>query len=192
MVIPQEKLHAVQGDVRVAGGNLSLPARVYEGQYGDFTVCVRWQINASVSSRVQSSELVWNFSTFDTVPQPNAKFDQTYQHYLVYALYTGSQADREDYTEIRVEYTPVYDGSNGQNNPKITSERTRLAECDLKEYWGEGHGERVLLDAGGGGYEGPDAEVYQFPTAYAAKLYLNGEFAAELTLLPEGGEWLEP
>ena len=190
VVIPQEKLYAVQGDER-GGGNLGVPARVYEGRYGDFTIRVQWQTTASVNSQVKSSELFWSFSTFDTVPRPNAEFDQTYQNYLVCALYTGSPADRENYTKIRVEYAPVYDSSNGQENTKIASEGTRWGERDLKEYWGEGFGDRIFLDGGGGGYEGPDVEAYQFPVAYGAELYLNGEFAAELTLLPEGGEWLD-
>ena len=191
VVIPQEKLHAVQGDER-DGGNLGVPAWVYEGQYGDFTICVQWQTTASVNSRVQSSELFWSFSTFDTVPRPNAEFDQTYQNYLVCALYTGSSADRENYTRLEVEYTPVYDDADWGDSPKITSEKMRWCERDLKEYWGEEHrGDWIFLVGGGGGYEGPNAVTYQFPTAYAAKLYLNGEFAAELTLLPEGGEWLD-
>ena len=49
----------------------------------------------------------------------------------------------------------------------------------------------IFLTAGGGGYEGPGAEVYRFPSFYAAELYLNGAKAAELTLLPAGGgEWI--
>ena len=50
----------------------------------------------------------------------------------------------------------------------------------------------IFLSGGGGGLSGDELGTYGLPSAYAVDLYLNGEFAAELTLLPEeGGEWIE-
>ncbi len=189
VVVPQEELQAVQGDQR-AGGNLGVPAWVYEGQYGDFTIRLQWQTTASVNS-YQSSGGFWSFPVFDTTPKIHGEFDRAERSYLVYAVYNGDPADRERYREIRVEYTPIYSGAGGEDKVKITSEQTRQDERDLEEYWNEYTGDWIFLDGGGGGYEGPEADTYQFPSAYGAKLYLNGEFASELTLLPaEGGEWI--
>ena len=68
-----------------------------------------------------------------------------------------------------------------------------MGDRDLTGYWDEASGNWIFLIAGGGGYDGPEAELYQFPSEYAAKLYLNGELAAELALRPvEGGKWIEP
>ena len=45
----------------------------------------------------------------------------------------------------------------------------------------------LFLGGGGSGYQGL-GELAPLPASYAADLYLNGELAAELTLLPvEGG-----
>ncbi len=189
VVIPQEGIRAVPGDQR-DGGNLGLPAKVYEARYGDFAIRVQWQTTSSINSVVPGG---WMTSTFDDTPKPHGTFDRTSQSYMVTALYTGDPADRGKYSNIRVEYTPVYDDAAGQDWPKITPERSWWGDRDLTGYWDEASGNWIFLIAGGGGYDGSEAELYQFPSEYAAKLYLNGELAAELALRPvEGGEWIEP
>lgn len=193
VIVPLDDMKAVQGDQR-DGGNLAAPAWVYEAQYGDFAIRLQWQTSVSVDSYTSSGGF-WSFPVFDSTPNTHADFGQSYHSYILYAFYAGDPADKEKYAEIRVEYTPVYAdaGADGQDSPKISSERTRWDERDLEEYWSEGHGDLIFLTAGGGGYEGLGAEAYRFPSSYEAELYLNGTKAAELTLLPVGGgEWIEP
>ena len=196
VVVPLGEMKAVQGDVR-DGGNLGLPARVYEARYGDFTICLQWQTTVSVDSYTVSDGL-WAFPVFDSVPRPNGTFEQAYRHRMIYALYTGDPADKATYTQIGVSVSPVdADGSSpdlghpqmGYSNSGGSSVGTdwenRVFEDTDWDDW-------IFLTGGGSGYSGPDAEITWFPAAYRGELYLNGKTAAELSLLPvEGGEWLE-
>lgn len=191
VIIPLDDMRAVQGDRR-SGGNIALPAWVYEAQYEDFTIRLQWQTTTSVrSSYTQSSNTFWSFPIFETAPKPHGEFDQAERSYILYALYTGSEADRERYSEIRVEYAPVYNSQGDRpDRPKVTSEVTRWGDRDLKEYWAERSEDWIFLVGGGGGYEGGAEGEYLFPSSYDARLYLNGQ-TVKLTLLPvEGGEWL--
>ena len=192
VVLPLDKMRAVQGDWR-SGGNLGVPARVYEAEYGDFIIRLQWQTTASVSSYGQSSVGVWSFSTYDTAPKPDAKFDQVFQYDMIYAVYAGDPADKGKYTGIGVSVSPVYsDGSSpamgypqmGSNNSGSSSTGTDWGNRELEEGWDD-----WIFLTGGGSSMGWGADgALEFPAAYRAELYLNGKTAAELTLLPvEGG-----
>lgn len=186
VVVPQEGIRAVPGDQRV-NGNLGLPAKVYEAECGDFTIRIQWQTTASVNTLAQGSGGIWMSGSLDPTPKPRIdSFDRVSQNYMVYALYTGDPERRDQYSGIRLSYAPVYG----------TVEKEVIWETrDLRGYWDEVRDDWkwIFLSGGGGGLDGGENEAFRFPDSYAVSLYLNGEEAGELTLLPvEGGEWIEP
>lgn len=206
VVIPQEAPWAVQGDQRVSG-NFAVPAWVYEAQYGDFTLRIQWQTVSAVDSYTQSGDEFWSAPVYSTSAVPDGKFDRVEASYAVYALYTGDPEKKDEYSHIRVRYTPVYKEAAGpqRHSPEgsgVIQMDGRWEDRDLKEYWSEPRDswELIFLNGGGYGYQGSEAAAYQLPDAYEMELYLNGEFAAELELnrdivaepefLPAGGgEW---
>ena len=197
VILPRGPFQAVQGDER-SGGNLGLPAWVYEGQYGDFTIRVQWQTTACVDSTVRHNE--WS-SSFDTNPKPHGEFGQVERSYMVYAVYNGDQDKKSEYTSISVSCLPLYGGSDerpelealdeihlGIHSSSSSSDGSSSGTNILEHGWDDW----IFLSGGGGGLSGDELGTYGLPSAYAVDLYLNGEFAAELTLLPEeGGEWIE-
>ena len=199
VVIPQEGIRAVPGDQRV-NGNLGLPCRVYEARYGDWLIQARWQTTAAVNSLVQNSNGFWNMASFDSTPKPRAQFDQSCDHYQFWAVYTGDPDKKSGYTSISLAALPVYgeedrepesiDPSYLDTDSSGTSNwGNSFGNCVLEDGWED----TVFLSGGGGGMDWGADGADLAPSAYRAKLYLNGGQAAELTLLPvEGGEWIEP
>ena len=201
VILPLDKMRAVRGDRR-DGGNLGVPAWVYEAQYGDFTIRVQWQTMAQVSSQIRYDNWFGSSYTFDTVPKPHAEFDLAGREYIMYAVYSGDPNKKSEYTSISMSGVPVYgefdgrpeveplDGihlgiDSGTSSSDGSSSGTRILE-DGWEDW-------IFLSGAGSSLAGSDLEMYGLPRAYAVDLYLNGELAAELTLLPtEGGGWIEP
>ena len=186
VVLPQESIRAAPGDQR-SNGNLGLPAKVYQAEHGDFTICVQWQTTASVNTLVQGSGGIWISSSLDSTPKPHTgSFDRVSRNSMAYALYTGDPANRDQYSSIRLSFAPVYGGM---------AEKARWGEHDLSAPRDQ-EGEDLnwfFLAGGGGGVDGDENEAFQFPDSYEAELYLNGEPQGSLTLLPvEGGEWIEP
>ncbi len=200
VVLPQGAFQAVQGDAR-SGGNLGVPAWVYEGQYGDFTVRVQWQTTACVNSYFQDGTWFWNTSSFDPVPQPHGEFDRVECSYMIYAVYSGDPDKKDEYNSISVSCLPLYGGSDerpelealdeihlGIHSSSSSSDGSSSGTNILEHGWDDW----IFLSGGGGCLSGDELGTYGLPSAYAVDLYLNGEFAAELTLLPEeGGEWIE-
>lgn len=203
IVLPQEDIWTVQGDAR-DGGNLAVPAWVYEGEYGDFTLRIQWQTMASASSNnIPSSNAFFGISSssFDGKPNPHAEFDLVSAHHFMYAVYHGDPDKKSEYTGISVSCVPVYGKFTGRpgiepldevhlgiDSGSSSSDGSHSGTKILEDGWDDW----IFLSGGGSGLAGSDLETYSMPLAYAVDLYLNGELAAELTLLPEGGEWLEP
>lgn len=195
VIVPLDELRAVQGDQR-SGGNLGLPAKVYEAEYGDFLIHLQWQTISSVDSCTSSGGF-WSYSVFDTTPKPHGTFEKAQQNQMTWAQYTGSPADKEKYTQIGISTSPISgDGSGpdlghpmpGSNNGGGSSNGADWSNKILEEGWEDW----IFLSGSGNGYYGPEAESHRFPSAYRAELYLNGVKAAELTLLPvEGGGWID-
>jgi len=172
-----------------------LPAWTYEAETEDFLIQMRRQTSARVPSEVQSSSF-WSSSTsFDPTPKPDGVFNIGCG-YELQAIYTGDPADKAKYTHIGAASAPIW---NGQERPEMEAPglvdgggSTTGGNMDswswgghtLDSEWLEGDGTVFLC---GGGDSGMSPE--SFPDAYAVDLYLNGELAAELTLLPteQGG-----
>ncbi len=187
IILPQGDFQAVQGDVR-GGGNLSLPAWEYTASAGDFTILMRRQ-TASVVKNPDQSINWFGYASFDTTPQPDGKFgfESAFDHIML-AYYTGTPEDKEKYREIGVSYLPM---QAGEPRPSLRTpdSGSSTGTSSTGAGWGsntlEGDwDDEIFLAGGGSSREG----VVHPPDAYAADLYLNGELAAELTLLPsEGG-----
>ena len=202
IVLPQEDIWMVQGDDREVG-NLAVPAWVYEGEYGDFTLRIQWQTMASASSNIiPGSNAFFGISSrsFDSTPNPHAEFDQVYWDHITYAVYHGDPDKKGGYTGIGVSCVPIYGEPNGQPGVEPLDEGWLGGYSTSSSSGGSHTGTRVLedgwddwifLSGGGGSFAGSGLETHGLPRAYAVDLYLNGEFAAELTLLPKEGEWYE-
>ena len=202
IVLPQEDIWTVQGDAR-EGGNLAVPAWVYEGEYGDFTLRIQWQTMVSASSNnIPNSNAFFGFSShsFDSTPNPHAEFDLVSRNYIMYAIYHGDPDKKSGYTSIGVSCIPIYSESQewseleplDENRLGNYSTSSSNGSCSGTNVLENGWDDWIFLTGGGDSLAGSDLEIYGLPRAYAVDLYLNGELAAELTLLPEGGEWHEP
>ena len=193
----------VQGDAR-NGGNLAVPAWVYEGEYGDFTLRIQWQTMASASSNnIPSSNTFFGVSShsFDSTPNPHAEFYQASRHNIIYAFYHGDPDKKSEYTSISARCVPIYGELGGRPEIEpldefylgnVISGSGSNGSISGNRILGNGWDDWIFLSGGGSSLAGSDLEMYGLPRAYAVDLYLNGEGAAELTLLPEGGEWSEP
>ena len=203
VVLPQEDIWTVQGDARV-GGNLALPAWVYEGEYGDFTLRIQWQTTASASSNnIPSSNAFFGLSShsFDSTSNPHAEFDLVNMDYIAYAIYHGDPDKKSGYASISVSCVPIYGELDGRPEIEPLDENLLGSYSTSNSSGGSHTGTRILedgwddwlsLSGGGSSYTGNDTGPYSLPRSYAVDLYLNGKLAAELTLLPKGGEWYEP
>lgn len=175
-------------------GCADLPAWTYQAEAAGFRVIVRRQTGCKVTSTVTTeNSSSWFFgpqTSFDLTPQPRAEFDDVSDNDLLLAEYVGDPAGKNAFHEIGVSAAPMeageerpqlrYAGSGGGSGSSSTGETWASQNLPL------GWESPVLLGGGGGGYQGI-GELGPWPASYAADLYLNGELAAELTLLPEEG-----
>lgn len=167
-----------------------LPARIYEAEAGDFTLRLRRQTRASISDYLYQGPDI-----FHQPPDPDGVFDVA-QGVELWAVYTGEEADKADYTSIGAALAPLNrDGSRpdlGPSDPSIQMPGVTDGggSSTSGDSWGvkslEGDWDREIFLSGGGAGGFREAEQ---PDGFAADLYLNGRLAAQLTLLPaEGGE----
>ena len=119
----------------------------------------------------------------------------------MYAFYHGDPDKKSEYTGIGVSCVPIYGEPDGRPGVEPLDEGWLGGYSTSSSSGGSHTGTRILedgwddwifLSGGGSSLAGSDLEIDGLPLAYAVDLYLNGELAAELTLLPKGGEWLEP
>ena len=194
VVLPQEDIWTVQGDAR-SGGNLAVPAWVYEGEYGDFTLRIQWQTRAFTgSSYISNSTAFFGISSsgFDSTLDTHAEYDMVSKDSIVYAVYHGDPDKKSEYASISVSCVPVYAESGARLEPELginsgsSGEGIRSGPRILEDGWDNW----IFLSGCETSFVGSDLEIYGLPRTYAVDLYLNGELVAELTLLPEGGEWL--
>ena len=184
VALPLEEFEAVQTtDGALQYGCRDLPACRYEAQGAGFIIRLEYQSICTVDSYTQSDSWFSSSPSFDTTPQPHADFSNQHNWISLSAIYIGDPADKEDIHRIAVSYTPMWEG---RTRPLLSDPgASNWTSSD-----GSG-GESIVLEGNwdseiplsGGGSSGADR-----PEAYAANLYLNGQKAAALTLLPvEGG-----
>ena len=198
VVVPQGDFQTVatQDGSWASWGCEDLPALLYQAEAGDFRVTVRHQTSCKVTSTVTTETgSSWIFgpqTSFDLTPQPQAEFDDVSDNDLLLAAYVGGPDGQAAYRQIGVSVAPMAEGEarpelrnpgnqggGGSSSDGSSWASTRLGPGDL-----DGD---LFLGGGGSGYQGL-GELAPLPASYAADLYLNGELAAELTLLPvEGG-----
>ena len=186
VILPQGDFQAVEAtgwSYLPTFGCDQLPAWVYEASAGDFTVRVRWQTSAQVPSEIQSGGF-FSSTSFDLTPQPDGVFSATVGR-TAEAVYTGDPADKGNYTRIGLSVCPVWEG---QGCPELRDPGIRNGGggSSSGDTWGAlalEPGWEDVISFGGGGSGSTESD--HIPVAYAADLYLNGELAAELTLLPE-------
>ncbi len=198
VVVPQGDFQTVttQDGSWASWGCEDLPAFLYQAEAGDFRVTVRHQTSCKVTSTVTTETgSSWIFgpqTSFDLTPQPRAEFDDVSENDLLLAEYIGEPDGQAAYHQIGVSVAPMAEGEerpelrnpgnqggSGSSSDGSSWVSTRLGPGDLDG--------PIFLGGGGSGYQGL-GELGPLPASYAADLYLNGELAAELTLLPvEGG-----
>ena len=198
VVVPQGDFQTVttQDGSWASWGCEDLPAFLYQAEAGDFRVTVRHQTSCKVTSTVTMEDSgSWFFgpqTSFDLTPQPRAEFDDVSENDLLLAEYIGEPDGQAAYRQIGVSVdsmaageerpelrNPGNQGGSGSSSDGSSWASTRLGPGDLDGV--------LFLGGGGSGYQGI-GELGPPPVSYAADLYLNGELAAELTLLPvEGG-----
>ncbi len=190
VALPQEDFRIVEsewGALNGHGNDTALPALVYEARSGDFVLQMRRQSCSQVDSYVTNQNVFFSSMSFDATPQPDGKFSTIFGQEL-YAVYTGSPADKSRYTHIAASTSPLREGDErpALENPGMTGNSSYNAASGSD--WG---GRSLETDwespvfLTGGGWSGSGWEV---PDSYAADLYLNGALAAQLALLPVEGD----
>ncbi len=193
VIVPQEELWTVQAYGWSDIPSLTfteLPAWVYEAETEDFIIQMRRQNTARVPSEVTSSSGLFSSTSFDTTPRPDGEFTMG-SGFELNAIYTGDPADAAKYTHIAATAIPLWEV---QERPKLDAPglvdgggSATGGSTDGANWGGQPLNDGDLEPGGtiflsGGGSSGVSTE--HFPPAYAVDLYLNGELAAELTLLP--------
>lgn len=172
-----------------------LPSYLYSSTAENFRVEVRYQTTFVVDNTVQkNSSSSWFFgpsTSFDTVPKPNAKFDEVTNNQWTRCVFLGSEEEKSAIKQLGVSVLPL---DEGEQRPALRSAGSGSGggssnhgedwvSRELDSDWGP-----VALMGGGGGSSAFDEDSLLLPDCYAADLYINGQKAAELTLrLQEGG-----
>ena len=192
-----------QGEVRtveaqeasILWGVEELPSYVYSGTAENFRVEVRYQKTFAVDNTVQNTNSTsWFFgpsTSFDTVPKPEAQFDEIYHSLWSQCIFLGTEEEKTAITHLGLSVAPM---DAGEERPSLQplgmgsgGGSSSTGECwssrSLDSDWGP-----AVSMGGGGGSSEFDTDSFLLPDFYAADLYINGEKAAELTLrLQEGG-----
>ncbi|MDE7243953.1 MAG: M56 family metallopeptidase [Oscillospiraceae bacterium] len=191
VVLPQEefwKTYSEWGSLRASGPEKSLPAWEYEAGYGDFSLLCRWQTSACIDSFEVNQGFMFSSTSFNCTPMPDGVFNSDCHEELL-AYYTGAPENRNRYSHIAASLCDFEEGkprpelelpgiwSGGGNSTPGGAWGAKPLEDDWES--------PVYITGGGGG--GWSETLPDRPDRYAADLYLNGDLAAELTLLPVKG-----
>ncbi len=188
VVIPKGEFTLAQGDVRL-GGNLGLPAWEYAAPAGDFTLRLRRQTTSRVDSRGEPNWM--GLSSFEATPIPDGMFTNDFQQILL-ADYVGPPENKDRYESVGAVYRPMWGEEPRPDLSPLHSPSSFGTEWSGGSNQGDGYasrsldddwGNEIFLSGGGSQQEG----LIDLPAAYAADLYLNGEKAVSLTLLPVEG-----
>lgn len=194
VVIPQEQFQVVdiqKGPLKY-GHIEDLPSTTYMGTGAGVQVELHFQTVCVVNNDKTTGEdwLSGPTVTFDTVPKPDAEFDEQYDNTWSVGTYVGDPEKKRELTELGIVYAPV---CRGEVRPELsapntfgkdyesyaTSEGEQYVVKHLEPNW---DGVMFLGGGGGGGHVFDKAEVSDLPDYYAVNLYLNGKKAAEFEL----------
>ena len=196
VVVEQGDAQTVEAEeTSLLWGVPELPSYVYADTAENFRVEVRYQRTFVVNNTVQNTNSTsWFFgpsTSFDTVPKPNAQFDEVTHNQVTRCVFLGTQEEKADITHLGISVVPL---DEGEDRPSLhsagrgsgggsSSTGEDWASRTLDPGWGP-----VVPMGGGGSSSGFEKDSLSLPYRYAADLYINGNKAAELTLrLQEGG-----
>lgn len=167
----------------------ALPAYRLVAEAEDFRLALNLQKTFEVDNQVETSGDSFIFpasARFDLKPNPNAEFDVVYPSNWATLTYVGENMDTVH--QVGISYAPW---PANQERPQLETPGAENAvssgtqgDCWATETLHEG--QNPVIDLGGGGYSEPFGDSWlTLPQRYAADLYINGELAAQLTVLPE-------
>ncbi len=196
VVTEQSGIQTVEAqEASLRWGIRELPSFVYSGIAENFRVEVCYQKTFVVDNTVQENNSSgWFFgpsTSFDTVPKPNAQFDEVTHNQWTRCIFLGSEEEKAAISHLGTSIIPLEEGEErpylqsagyGSGGGSSTSGED-WASMRLDPGWGP-----VVPMGGGGSSNAFGKDSFLLPDCYAADLYINGEKAAELTLrLQEGG-----
>lgn len=165
-----------------------LKGTLYTGEGGGFRVELRqWTILALISHGREDTVTIPGYG-FDLTPCPHGRFDYAVLGQTLCVRRLGAEEDRQEITDFGYSYCA------GSGAPPPLAPNSSFSSSDLDA------GSRETLP---GGWQEPyiavntawslyeadldPSDLPAAPEAYRIDLYVNGEKAASLTLLPEGG-----
>ena len=196
VVLPQEDFRVIEvlGEPWLTWGIRSLPSYVFADTADGFRAEVRLQKIFTVDNTVEAAnDLSWAFGTsvrYDTVPKPDAVFDQVCWTESARCVYVGDEAEKTAITSVGLSVAPLKkDGSRPELREVVQNQSGSGSDGSA---WGtrelEGNWASAIGISGGGTTVDFDRNSFQLPKGYAGQLYINRQPAAELTLrLQEGG-----
>lgn len=197
VILPQEDFRAVEVEnTWWSWGCEELPSYRYQAEAEGFLTEVSYQTIFYMDSTVQETDsMSWMFgpsTSFDTVPRPRDQFTGVRWYQGISCTYVGDPADKDGLTQLGLSVMPMDDP---EERPKMRSSAGTHGSggSSTGESWGgqslEGDWGPTVHMGGNGSSDVYDPDTsFDLPLCYAADLYINGEKAAELTLLPvEGG-----
>lgn len=195
VVIPLDEFQAIETTKEsIAWGCHGLPAYHYSETACDFLIDISFQTVYEVDNTIVQDTNWFSGTTtsYDLTPKPNAEFSTEAWFQSNTITHLGTEAERDEITQIGLSIARVMEGeirpelfapgfnvsSSGTDNHGAS-----WSNRSLDPGWGP-----VIADLGGGSKFEADMDDTHLPAYYAADLYLNNKFAAELTLaLQEGG-----
>lgn len=196
VVLPQEDFYVVEvlGDPWLTWGMDELPSYVFTDTADGFRAEIHLQKVFAVDNTIEeTSDFSWAFGSairYDTVPKPNATFDEIHWNNFTRCVYIGSDADKTAITSVGLSVAPLEeDGTRpelhkvNQNEAGSSSDGSEWGGRSLEENW-----EPEVWVGGGGTSTDFNKDCFELPEGYAGQLYINWEPTSELTLrLKEGG-----
>ena len=196
IVLPQGEFHVeeVLGDPWLIWGMEELPSYVFADMADGFRVEICLQKVFTVDNTIEeTNDFSWAFgptTRYDTVPKPNATFDEVHWNNFTRCVYVGDEADKAKITSVGLSVTPLEeDGSRPElrevirNQSGSSSDGSEWGGQDLEVGWGP-----EVWISGGGTSTDFDRDCFELPEGYAGQLYINWKPKSELTLrLQEGG-----
>lgn len=178
-----------------AWGYRELPAIVYSAVRENFQVEARYQqiyyINNILTQDNGMNMMPGNMVSFDTVPKPDTEFEGVYISDTLSCTYLGTEEEKSGISSIGITAARADDPDSSPRLSEVprglsgSSDGTYTGHASFEEdpLWGP------TVELGGGGTTVPyDPPANEFPSYYAAELYVNDESMGEMTLERRTGE----